>query len=180
MYYDNKWNKKNPLLNPLSDDWFIWDPHIQNSGNWNVCIKCYTNMAEIIATNLRNNIGSSDNIYNILGFLFCIRQAIELSLKQLWEIKQLNIKDLNNLHDLKKLYNKINNLYDWNNYGIIKEKFVDALEFMQDKNEIFRYPYDKKKNNYETVAIHLSDWLFLVHALYYIITEEQERNEANA
>ncbi len=38
----------------------------------------------------------------------------------------------------------------------------------------------RKKNNYETVAIHLSDWLFLVHALYYIITEDQERDETNA
>jgi hypothetical protein len=54
---------------------------------------------------------------------------------------------------------------------------MDALIFMQDKNEIFRYPYDKKKGNYETVAIHLSDWLFLVHTLYHIITEEQERDK---
>ena len=140
MYFDNKWIRKNPLLNPLSDDWFIWSPQDHN-------------------------------------FLFCIRQAIELSLKQLCEIKGIIIKEN---HDLVDRYKKINELYNWNNYGIVEEKFVNALKFMQDKNEIFRYPYDKKKNNYETVAIHLSDWLFLVHALYYIITEEQERNGTNA
>lgn len=177
MYYDNKWNRKNPLLNPLSDDWFIWNPKYQDSSKWNVCIKCYINMAEMIATNLRNNIGSSDNVYNILGFLFCIRQAIELSLKQLCEIKKIKIKEN---HDLVDRYEKIKELYDWEDYGIVEDNFVNALKFMQDKNEIFRYPYDKKKNNYETVAIHLSDWLFLVHTLYYIITEDQEGDETNA
>lgn len=176
MYFDTNWKRKNPVCNPMSDDWFIWNPQIQNSGDWNVCIKCYINMAEITATNLRNNIGSSDNVYNILGFLFCIRQAIELSLKQLCEIKKINIEENHNLVDS---YKKIKKLYNWNNYGIIEGKFINALEFMQDKNEIFRYPYDKKKSNYETVAIHLGDWLFLVHALYYIITEEQERNKTN-
>lgn len=176
MYFDNNWKRRNPVCNPMSDDWFIWNPQIQNSGDWNVCIKCYINMAEIIATNLRNNIGSSDNVYNILGFLFCIRQAIELSLKQLCGIRKMNIEENHNLVDS---YEKIKELYNWKNYGIIEERFVKALEFMQDKNEIFRYPYDKKKHNYEIVAIHLSDWLFLVHALYYIITEEQERNEVN-
>ena len=176
MYFDYEWKRKNPVSNPMSDDWFIWNPKIQNSGDWNVCIKCYINMAEIIATNLRNNIGSNDNVYNILGFLFCIRQAIELSLKQLCEIKKINIKENHNLVDSHK---EINKLYDWKKYGIIKENLNNALKFMQDKNEIFRYPYDKKNNNYEIVAIHLSDWLFLVHALYYIITEEQERNEVN-
>lgn len=177
MYFDYDWKRKNPVCNPMSDDWFIWNPKIQSSSDWNVCIKCYINMAEIMAANLRNNIGSCDNVYNILGFFFCIRQAIELSLKQLCEIKKINIKEV---HDLIGFYGEIKNLYNWNNYGIVEEKFVNALKFMQDKNEIFRYPYDKKKNEYETVAIHLSDWLFLVHALYYIITEEQERNEINA
>lgn len=177
MFFDNNWKRKNPVCNPMSDDWFIWNPQIQNSGAWNVCIKCYINMAEIIATNLRNNIGSSDNVYNILGFLFCIRQAIELSLKQLCEIKEIDIKENHNLVDC---YYKISKFYEWKDYGIIKEKLIDALKFMQDKNEIFRYPYDKKKNDYETVAIHLSDWLYLVHSLYNIIVEEQERNKINA
>ena len=177
MYFDNKWKKKNPVCNPMSDDWFIWNPQVQKSSDWNVCIKCYINMAEIIATNLRNNIGSSDNIYNILGFLFCVRQSIELSLKQLCEIKKIDIKED---HNLVSSYNKIKKLYDFEKYSIIDDNFVSALNFMQDKNEIFRYPYDKKNNKFETVAIHLSDWLFLIHTLYYIITEEQERNENNA
>lgn len=51
---------------------------------------------------------------------------------------------------------------------------------MQGKNEIFRYPYDKKNTKYETVAVHLSDWLYLIHTLYYVITEEQGRNVSNA
>ena len=176
MYFDFKWKSKNPVCNQMSDDRFIWNPQIQNSGDWNVCVKCYINMAEIIATNLRNNIGSSDNVYNILGFLFCIRQAIELSLKKLCKIRKISIEENHNLVDS---YKKIKKLYNWNNYGIIEKNFINALEFMQDKNEIFRYPYNKKKSNYEIVAIHLSDWLFLTHALYYIITDEQERSEIN-
>ncbi len=72
MLYDTSWKNKNPVCNPLSDDWFICNPRTQNLGDWNVCIKCYINMSEIIATNLRNNIGSKDNLYNILGFLFCV------------------------------------------------------------------------------------------------------------
>ena len=91
--------------------------------------------------------------------------------------KKINIKEN---HDLVNGYKKIIELYDWKSYGIIEDNFVNALNFMQDKNEIFRYPYDKKKSKYETVAIHLSDWLSLIHTLYYIITEEQERNEVNA
>ena len=177
MYFDNKWNGKNPICNAMSDDWFIWKPQIEDSRDWNVCIKCYINMSEIVATNLRNNIGSCDNIYNILGFLFCIRQAIELSLKQLCEIKGINIKEV---HDLENTYRKISKKYNWKNYGIVEENFINALQFMEDKNQIFRYPYDKEKKNFDTVAIHLSDWLFLVHALYYIITEEQEIKKYNA
>lgn len=173
MYYDSNWKWKNPVINPLSDDWFIWKPQEQDSGIWNMCIKCYINMAETIATSLRNNIGSCDNVYNILGFLFSIRQSIELSLKQLCEIKMISIKED---HDLIEKYKKIKEQYDWNKYSIIEDSFVKALEFMQDKDQIFRYPYDKKKNKHETVAIHLSDWLFLVHALYHMITDEQERN----
>lgn len=177
MYFDYEWRKKNPVCNPMSDDWFIWNPQKQESEDWKICIKCYINMAEIIATNLRNNIGSSDNIYNILGFLFCVRQSIELSLKQLCEMKKIKIKEN---HDLVDSYKKIKELYNWNNYNIVEANFIRALEFMQNKNEIFRYPYDKKKNKYETVAIHLSDWLSLIHTLYNIITEEQERNELHA
>jgi len=177
MYSDKNWKNKNPICNPMSDDWFIWNPKIQNTNDWKVCIKCYINMAEIIATNLRNNIGSSDNVYNILGFLFCVRQAIELSLKQLCEIQNLDIKAN---HNLNNFYKEIEKVYDWNSYGLVEKNIVEALNFMQDKNEIFRYPYDKKNTTYETVAIHLSDWIYLIHALYNIIIEEQERNSKNA
>lgn len=51
---------------------------------------------------------------------------------------------------------------------------------MQEKNQIFRYPYDNRNTEYETVAFHLSDWLYLVHTLYYIITEERRKDETNA
>ena len=91
MLYDTSWKNKNPVCNPLSDDWFIWNPRTQNVGDWNVCIKCYINMSEIIATNLRNNIGSNDNLYNILGFLFCVMQALELCLKGLCKIKDIDV-----------------------------------------------------------------------------------------
>lgn len=134
-------------------------------------------MSEMIATNLRNNIGSSDNVYNILGFLFCIRQALELCLKKLCEIKNIDIIEN---HKVLDIYAKIQKFYNWKKYGIIDEKFREALKFMQDKDQIFRYPYDNKNTEYEIVAIHLSDWLYLVHTLYYIITEERERNEGNA
>ncbi len=92
-------------------------------------------------------------------------------------MKKIKIKEN---HDLVDSYKKIKELYNWNNYNIVEANFIRALEFMQNKNEIFRYPYDKKKNKYETVAIHLSDWLSLIHTLYNIITEEQERNELHA
>ena len=177
MFYDRDWKEKNSLCNPLSDDWFIWSTKEEHTASWDVCIKCYINMSEIMATNLRNNIGSNDNVHNILGFLFCIRQAIELCLKRLCEIKGINITES---HQMVKIYKKIENYYNWKEYGIIEEKFKEALEFIEGKNEIFRYPYDKKHTKYETVAIHLSDWLYLVHALYYIITEERGRNEENA
>ena len=176
MYYDNNWKNKNPLCHPLTDDWFIWNSQIENVFEWNVCIKCYINMAEIIATNLRNNIGSNDNIYNILGFLFCIRQAIELELKQLNVLKEMKFKENHNLLDL---YKNIKSSYDWKHFGIVEDNIVNALEFMQDKNEIFRYPYDKKNRKFEIVGIHLSDWLFLVHSFYSIITDEQERKTTN-
>ena len=174
MYFDFNWQNKNPLLNPMTDDWFIWSPQAQGTSNWDVCIKCYINMAEITATNLRNNIGSDNNLYNILGFLFCVRQSIELSLKKLCKIKGISIKEN---HDLKESYKEIKESYNWENYGIVEDNFVSALDFMQDKNEIFRYPYDKKNKNYEAVAIHLSDWLSLIHTLYHIVTEEQEGRE---
>ncbi len=177
MFFDYNWKEKNPLLKPLSDDWFIWSPQRQRMESWNVCIKCYINMSEMIATNLRNNIGSSDNVYNILGFLFCIRQALELCLKKLCEIKNIDIIEN---HKVLDIYAKIQKFYNWKKYGIIDEKFREALKFMQDKDQIFRYPYDNKNTEYEIVAIHLSDWLYLVHTLYYIITEERERNEGNA
>ena len=177
MFFDYNWRDENPIINPLSDDWFIWCPKIKKSCAWNVFIKCYINMSEVIATNLRNNIGSNDNVYNILGFLFCIRQALELCLKRLCEIKRIEIIEN---HKVLDIYAKIKNYYNWKKYGIIEEQLKDALKFMQEKDQIFRYPYDNKNIEYETVAIHLSDWLYLVHALYYVITEEQERNEENA
>ena len=177
MFFDENWREKNPLNNPLSDDWFIWCPKIENRIAWDVFIKCYINMSEIIAINLRNNIGSSDNVYNILGFLFCIRQAIELCLKRLCEIQKIDIVEN---HKVLDTYAKIKKCYNWKKYGIIEEKFKEALKFMQEKDQIFRYPYDNKNIEYETLAIHLSDWLYLVHSLYYIITEEQGRNEVNA
>ncbi len=177
MLYDTSWKNKNPVCNPLSDDWFIWNPRTQNMGDWNVCIKCYINMSEIIATNLRNNIGSNDNLYNILGFLFCVMQALELSLKGLCKIKALDVKES---HNLKDTYDKIKEMYNWEKYEINEKMISRAVEFMQGKNEIFRYPYDKKNTEYETVAVHLSDWLYLIHTLYYVITEEQGRNVSNA
>lgn len=66
-------------------------------------------MSEIMATNLRNNIGSNDNIYNILGFLFCIRQALELCLKRLCEIKNIDIMEN---HDILNIYVKIKKSYN--------------------------------------------------------------------
>ena len=71
-------------------------------------------------------------------------------------------------------------MYNWEKYGINETMISRAVEFMQGKNEIFRYPYDKKNTKYETVAVHLSDWLYLIHTLYYVITEEQGRNVSNA
>ena len=168
MLYNTSWKNKNPVCNPLSDDWFIWNPRTQNMGDWNVCIKCYINMSEIIATNLRNN---------ILGFLFCVMQALELCLKGLCKIKALDVKES---HNLKDTYDKIKEMYNWEKYGINEKMMSRAVEFMQGKNEIFRYPYDKKNTEYETVAVHLSDWLYLIHTLYYVITEEQGRNVSNA
>ena len=173
MFIDSNWKEKNPIINPLSDDWFIWSPQKQEIGSWDVCIKCYINMSEIMATNLRNNIGSSNNVYNILGFLFCIRQALELCLKRLCEIKNLDIVEN---HKVIDIYEKIKSCYNWGKYGILEDKLKEALTFMQEKDQIFRYPYDNKHIEYETVAIHLSDWLYLVHTLYYIITQEQGRN----
>ncbi len=177
MFFDNNWEEKNPVMKPLSDDWFIWCPKVENTYAWNICIKCYINMSEIMATNLRNNIGSNDNVYNILGFLFCIRQSLELCLKRLCEIKNIEIMEN---HKVLDIFANVKSKYNWKKYGIIEKQFKEALKFMQEKDQIFRYPYDNKKTEYETVAIHLSDWLYLVHALYNVITEEQERNKENA
>ena len=113
-------------------------------------------------------------LYGILKYKILV---VELSMKKLCEIQNVSIKEN---HNLVSCYNEINNLYDWNKYGLNINNIKDALNFMQDKNQIFRYPYDKKNNNFETVAIHLSDWLYLVHSLYNIIVEEQERNKINA
>ena len=108
MYFDMNLQGKNPLCNPLSDDWFIWSTKEEHTASWDVCIKCYINMSEIMATNLRNNIGSNDNVHNILGFLFCIRQALELCLKRLCEIKKIDITEN---HSILDIYTNIKNYY---------------------------------------------------------------------
>ena len=100
---------------------------------------------------------------------------MELSFKRLCDLKKIEIKTN---HDMLQKFSNIKEKYNWNDYGLNESTVNKAINFMQDKNEIFRYPYSKSEKQYVNTAIHLSDWLFLVHALYNMIIEEQgEKND---
>lgn len=55
-------------------------------------------------------------------------QALELCLKGLCKIKDI---DVNESHNLRDTYDKIKEMYNWEKYGINEIMISRAVEFMQ-------------------------------------------------
>lgn len=174
---DARYNIISPNNKGVGFDWFSWVGVDANSDLYRkdegyiVMIQAYIRVSEIIAEQLRNNVGAYENVGITNVFMLNISHAVELLIKRIGI--NLNIK-MNNTHNLKRMIDNLNSCDDFDNKVkeyIQDDKYIGAIEFLTNNYQLFRYNENTKGVIHNTYYICLGDWLSLVQNFYKIYVD---------
>ena len=178
-YYSDNITKYN-VINGLVEshicgyDWVAWKDysHHIDSGYVNI-IQSYIGVADSLANILRDEICSEKRSHDVYAFLFVVRQSLEMLLKRLFvHICKKSEKDaIQQSHDILGILTSLKDTIDWDNYNLSFANCHRAVDFLSDKDQLVKYPVDKKQNGHDNYMICIADWLELIHELYVIYSD---------
>ncbi len=158
-------------------DWIAWKDYSQCPDNGYVnLIQSYISIADSIANILREEVGQGKRLGDAYTFLFSVRQALEMLLKRLavYTTDKSEADIVKMSHSISDVLYLVDDTISWNAYDLSFDSCKKAVDFLNDKDQLVKYPMDKKGLSHPTYMICISDWLHLVHELYKIYVDCME------